>query len=733
MEGEESQVAHSLPENREGNSSNAPSDVLEGKESVEYDAEEWGVAEVAGDEEKEENPAITSNSDLKNNGQANRDDEKVAFALSIEEKENAVVDAISDGAISAQEEPASEEVEGGERDEKISIEGRRESNLGSIQDPVIAEEKRLSLLDEVPKEELSISPETVTESVAIAAEEENISSHTEHLSSEIPLKSGREEDGKDAQERLSNERPEDIPDAQSDSSNALKGPTSDAAGNAAEVSGNSNSGAGNAPKAPVEAPSRVAKTLVPTAPPPRTITSEPPTVAPEAMAGGDAPPPTAPVAQPVSVPVRNNPSVRQDSLMKSRGAHDSPSMVRSSRIAASRLPVQEVEHPQEDYYSLSQRSGSPGLGGQMLPAVFRRGDDNSHINRMTQGSYSRYLMSCGGIPLNSFVRSFFGELPIPGFLPFRGEHSAGAPSQYPVKSPRLQSSSSRRERNNQPGRYPGDTLSTAVTGALPGAMRREAAMLPENYHNELRAQRVRRKRDPQHGVDPTLTDQHYYQQKSKAFYVPQEQNPNAPMLQYNHIYDFGDGTRFKSNGTPVRNPTALPPKTYGKHRAATAVSPYPSADRASEKLYEGRGDPAQRGSSSSLRTAKAVDPQNLHTSQFRQTRSIEDVIASDPNFVARSAAGVRSAVASGKMDWSELPNRLQGVMSTERSRNAPSQNFQQRSTSEGDGTALPSIPQRQQAQQQQRAAGGDGQYEVSRVNFTKRYEPHATPSAFVGK
>lgn len=47
---------------------------------------------------------------------------------------------------------------------------------------------------------------------------------------------------------------------------------------------------------------------------------------------------------------------------------------------------------------------------------FRRGDDNSHVNRMTRGSYSRYLSSCDHVPADTFLQSFYGSTPMISFV-----------------------------------------------------------------------------------------------------------------------------------------------------------------------------------------------------------------------------------------------------------------------------------------------------------------------------
>lgn len=718
MEEDENQVGQSLPGDEEDGTSDEAKDPLAGTENIES-TEDGSLPVISKEnEEVEEAAAERSNPEPENNEGAEVGQE--GSPPSAMEEEN----------MNQEKEPVEEDVS---TEETMSAAPVDQNSAEAIPVPTEEEVPHPPSSDaRLGEEEQTSAPEMTPTSQETVTQEENVSSNAEHLSSEIPLKTtveGSNKSDRNSKGGTEGSVSEETQSAEAEDTGSQPPPTATLLQGSKDIATPTRSDADQARRAPVESSatsSSPAKTLVPIPPPPRGATLPPPTPTGEAALASASPtvnPTAPPPTGDTSAAVRKTTGVRQGSpVPRGSATQDRFSATRTTRGAASRSPVQERITSQDRSYDLSQRGESSGLVGQLLPAVFRRGADNSHINRMTQGSYSRYLMSCDAIPKNSFVRSFYGELPIPGFLPFRGERSSNADAQVPWKSPRW--GSSRRERNNQPGRYPGDTLSTAVAGGLPGSMRREAGMLPEKYHNELRAQRFRRRRDPQHGVDPTLTDQYYYQQKSKAFYVPQEQNPNAAMLQYNHLYDFGDGSRFKSNEPPVRNPTALPPKTYGQQKAATKVSPYLPADRSSATLYEGQGDPMQKGSSSSLRTAKAVDAQKLHTSQFRQTRSIEDVIASDPNFVSRSAAGVRSAVASGKMDWSELPNRLQGVMSAERFKNGATPNSQKRNASE-DGNVLPSIhPQHSQQQ-------GD-QYEVSRVNFTKRYEPHATPSAFVG-
>lgn len=636
--------------------------------------------------------------------------ENVEISETIDEKREDVVANVEDGetGISQLE---SAETNSGEDAAKIPNDVE--------QDPV-PNEGDVSSESNVPQsEEVLQSPETVLPVSDTAANDSDVATTAGHLSSEILVKSGTEEFTKSGRETEENQRAATPTEETERNEIEITASPASQEDNVSEETNDVAGGGGNpspTPKESSEVGNDVSKPLAP-APPPA-LTSPPPsaTLSNRAASAGRTAPPSAASA-------RKSLLSRTGSQKKGSATAVSPPRLSSNQAVAPYHEVQEEKLTSEAFYDLSQPEESTALSGQMLPAIFRRGADNSHINRMTQGSYSRYISSCGVLSQNAFLGSFYHDLPVPGLLPFRGEQSAAINSQTPQQLPPWRAPSARRQRNNRPGRYPGDTLSTAVAGALHGARQREATMLEENNHNELRAQRARRRRDPQHCVDPTFTDQYYYQQKSKAYYVPRDQNPNALMLQYNHLYDFGNGSRFKSNGPPVRNPTALPPKTYEEKKAETAIPPHPPMDSAPGRLYEGRGDATQKTSSSSLRTAKAVDSQKLHPSQFRQAHSIEDVIASDPTFVTRSAAGVRSAVASGKMDWSELPNRLQGVLSAEHHRYGPSQGVPKRQAMIGEESALPSVQQRQQQQ--------GGQYEVSRVNFTKRYEPHATPSAFV--
>lgn len=603
-----------------------------------------------------------------------------------------------------------------ESDETNSGEVAAKAASDPVQDPVPNEGGVSSESNAPQSEKLLELPEAILPVSETAANDSDALTATGHLSSEILVRSGTEELTKGGREIEENQRTATPTEEAGRDEIHITASTASQEEKAREKTNDVADGGGDpspTSKEPSEKENGVSKPQAPAPPPALASSPSSPTSAKRVASAVRTVPPSA-------TSVRKSPSPRAGSWKKGSSAAVSPSQLSSNRAAAPYHEVQEEKLAGEAFYDLSQPDESAALSGQMLPAIFRRGGDNSHINRMLQGSYSRYISSCGMLSPNAFIGSFYRELPVPGLLPFRGEQSAEIDTRIPQQLPPWRASSACRQRNNRPGRYPGDTLSTAVAGALHGARQREAAMLAENNHNELRAQRIRRRRDPQHCVDPTFTDQYYYQQKSKASYVPRDQNPNALMLQYNHLYDFGDGSRFKSHGAPVRNPTALPPKTYEEQKAGTVIPPHPPMDRAPARLYEGLSDATQKTSSSSLRTAKAVDSQKLHPSQFRQAHSIEDVIASDPTFVMRSAAGVRSAVASGKMDWSELPNRLQGVMSAEHHRNDPSQSVQKRHASEGEENALPSVQQQQ-----------GGQYEVSRVNFTKRYEPHATPSAFV--
>lgn len=430
----------------------------------------------------------------------------------------------------------------------------------------------------------------------------------------------------------------------------------------------------------------------------------------------------APQAVPQPQPELRAPERQPTSNAGIGGVPPRPHSKHQGKAPASRQP--QYEEYEEDVAAL--------LVGDMMPAQFRRGFDNSHINRMSQGSYSRYLLSSDIIPGEKLYASFLGDTPVPGFLPFRGEHTA----DLETRRGNTRASSQRANRNNQPGRYPGDNLSSTMGATMSSTLRREMEMLDEPMYNELGAQRSRRRRDPEHCVDPKVTDQHYYNEKSKAYFVPQDQNPDAAMLQYNHLYDFGDGSRFKSSpGEKARrNPTATPPRTYAENRQAAAAIQHPrQPTKATGSVANKRREEIEKGSSS-LRTAKAVDVQKLHCSQFRQTRSIEDVVASDPTYVARSTDGIRSVVDSGKMDWSELPNRLQNVMSAERYKKRPNSSGRLYAPYRPPPQPSPnSVPSGTTTDGTLPPVGSKNSYEVSRISFTKRYEPNATPSAFVDK
>jgi hypothetical protein len=374
-------------------------------------------------------------------------------------------------------------------------------------------------------------------------------------------------------------------------------------------------------------------------------------------------------------------------------------------------------------------------------SLFRRGGDNSHTNRMEAGSYSRYLLSTDHMPPAVLDETFHGEQPTVGTVPrntvkLRSGAAAdneedGEALQHQQTTPFNSSRSSgftppsaavQRVRRS-PSSIAVDAAATAGaqmsttwnSTAGSGTLRREVEMLDVDAFARLDEVRQRRRQDPRKGkpIQPQL-DYVYYNHKSKGFYVPHDPSPDTTMLQYNHMYSFGDGTRFAPfttspsaaagqqqrvdgvTGMYRRNPHSAPPRTFAETRGcvfpltasqrqqsqtqhhvsscggtaatATRTTTLTDAEAAQRQRRRLRAD-IQNGTSS-LRTAKAIDLSRLHRTQCPRPRTIEDVLANQQQSYLYSKSGtphplvqdIKRDVQSGKLEWEEVPASFQTAL-----------------------------------------------------------------------
>ncbi|TPP45170.1 hypothetical protein CGC21_33305 [Leishmania donovani] len=393
-----------------------------------------------------------------------------------------------------------------------------------------------------------------------------------------------------------------------------------------------------------------------------------------------------------------------------------------------------VDKKEDGVYDLPEAErivmASASLTPSTVLVVFRRGHENSHVNRMDLGSYSRYLLSTDHMSPLVLEDTFHGTKSTVGAVP---RNTLKRLSRGNVSDPYVDDSIASRtalERKQSPGAAAPAASSARCSYQLPRSvfsasrqtmsdsfggtaasstnLRREIDMLGDAHLSEVNTLRQQRRRDPRHGKSTEeQNDYIYYNHRSKGFYVPHDPPADTVMLQYNHLYGFGDGTRFAPvapppsresgsagalAGTTVhrRNPHAAPPRTFAETRGC--AFPFTASQRqhayggtayrrsritastraiSSSSGHENQPQRAetQKGSSS-LRTAKAVDLGRLHCTQRSRQRTIEEVIADQPQRYLCGAEGVRGAlvrdierdIEDGKLQWKEVPPAMQKAM-----------------------------------------------------------------------
>ncbi|GET86935.1 hypothetical protein, conserved [Leishmania tarentolae] len=372
--------------------------------------------------------------------------------------------------------------------------------------------------------------------------------------------------------------------------------------------------------------------------------------------------------------------------------------------------------------------------------VFRRGHENSHVNRMEIGSYSRYLLSTDYMSPPVLEDTFHGTKSTVGTVPrntltrFNRGNISGADvnnnnniaprarsarHQSPIAAASVASSAhhiQKSPRSAFSASRPTMSDSFGGTAASSTNLRREIDMLGDAHLPVLNTLRQQRRRDPRHGKSTEeQRDYVYYNHRSKGFYVPHDPPADTVMLQYNHLYSFGDGTRFAPVQPPLsresgsanapgattehrRNPHAAPPRTFAETRGY--AFPFTASQRqctyggtayqrgrvaGSTRAMSRPSRPASRPQradmprgSTSLRTAKAVDLGRLHCTQRSHQRTIEEVMADQPQRYLCDAGGLRGALVrdierdleDGKLQWGEVPPAMQKAMVSARTADA---------------------------------------------------------------
>ncbi|CCW66805.1 unnamed protein product [Phytomonas sp. Hart1] len=372
----------------------------------------------------------------------------------------------------------------------------------------------------------------------------------------------------------------------------------------------------------------------------------------------------------------------------------------------------DSSHADSEYDYLSRAAIEASNRGELL-VEFRRGADNSHVNRMVEGSYSRFLTSANYMSKPTLFSSFYGETPAYGLVPRKSFYSKNEESNTPSRHTAFecsihhdrfntQNGSARSNKNMRSGSlnipnnshltHKSRSQSTRKThrrciGNVPYAyrdvspiLRRDKALLGSDVYQSLCKTQTRLRQSPlgtRAGGDP---DHIYYNHKSKGFFVPHQPPGDSLLLQYNHLYDYGDGTRMKpicqdGENTLKKfrlNPHAKPPCTYAESKGSSWRY-YNITDSKNDKSKSqrrsltntknfGRGNltfsPRNIPYVSSLRTAKALDVQKLHVSPFQNAPSIEEVMMQNPDTVNRLSEEVHKAINQGRLHPKELPQRI---------------------------------------------------------------------------
>lgn len=397
-----------------------------------------------------------------------------------------------------------------------------------------------------------------------------------------------------------------------------------------------------------------------------------------------------------------------------------------------------------DAYTCAEAERIAAAAAALTPntvlCLFRRGGDNSHTNRMEVGSYSRYLLSTDHMPAMVLSETFHGEQPTLGTAPrntvkprveetedveAEAEAEAEASAERPPNGTQGNAESRPRFSSSSMTNAAAAAAAAPVTASAEaaqmsatrnstagsGTLKREVVMLDAATFAGLDKVRQRRRHDPSKGQpDQPQLDYVYYNHKSKGYYVPHDPSPETVMLEYNHMYSFGDGTRFAplttspthsqqqqreaeadGRGTYRCNPHAAPPRTFAESRgcvfALTASqrqqprskssSSQHSAIYAPKRVSEAGAAQQQRrqrrtdirNGTRSLRTAKAIDLDRLHRTQCPRPRTIEEVLADQHrNYLYSGGApqplvqDIRRDVSSGKLNWEEVPASLQTAL-----------------------------------------------------------------------
>ncbi|KAH9600158.1 hypothetical protein LSM04_005048 [Trypanosoma melophagium] len=216
-------------------------------------------------------------------------------------------------------------------------------------------------------------------------------------------------------------------------------------------------------------------------------------------------------------------------------------------------------------------------------------------------------------------------------------------------------------------------------GSLSSTLRREQEVMDRKTYLMLCLERQYRRHDPMRGFDRTKQDYVYYNHRSKGCYIPMEKRNDIAVLTYNHMFDYGDGSRFQRDdgGKARANPCVVDPLkgtfkslTRGSRKSNNIYSKW-SSDKASTPRYDIFDSSPHRPKSPrtvSVDLARSLQVSDLRIKPFRKRIVVEDVIATDARSISKSLDGISSVVARGKVLWGDVPESLRRSFVDEQSR-----------------------------------------------------------------
>ncbi|ORC86112.1 uncharacterized protein TM35_000301520 [Trypanosoma theileri] len=215
-------------------------------------------------------------------------------------------------------------------------------------------------------------------------------------------------------------------------------------------------------------------------------------------------------------------------------------------------------------------------------------------------------------------------------------------------------------------------------GSMSTTLRREQEVMDRETYLMLCMERQFRRHDPMRGFDRTKQDYVYYNHRSKGCYIPVEKPKDTAILTYNHMFDFGDGSRFQRNdgGKASANPAVIDSlkgtfKSLTKGSQKTLLSSKWSGGKAStDRNVIPRSSPQRPKSprTVSVDLARSLQVADIRIKPFRKRIIVEDVIAADARSIAKSLDSIGSVVAQGKVMWEDVPESLRRSFVDEQSR-----------------------------------------------------------------